>query len=367
MSTLLKDLYSPEFYDQLSLALKKTLALFDKKKFIKSIYAETFENLELKGRMAHTAHVLHQFLPTDFNKAAPLLVELIDQIKASGMKQVGLECMFIPEYIYLYGIDHYKSSVAAMEQITQFTSCEFAIRPFILKYEDKMIPQMLKWSKHKNHHVRRLSTEGCRPRLPWAMALPSLKKDPTPILPILENLKADTSEYVRRSVANNLNDISKDNPDIVLKIAKQWKGLSTETDAIIKHGFRTMLKSGHPKVLAYYQLNNDHFKLNGFAITTPKVKIGDYLSFECSIQNTSNKAQIARIEYAVYYLKKNGLYTKKVFKISERNLKAKETVFIQRKQSFKLITTRVFYPGKHQLSFIINGKEDELLDFSLLK
>lgn len=367
MSTLLKDLYSPEFYDQFSVAVKNTIVSFDKKKFIKSIFTPAFESFELKARMAHTAHVLHQFLPTDFDKAAPLLIELTDQIKASGMKQVGLECMFIPEYIYLYGIDHYKSSVVAMEHITQFTSCEFAIRPFILKYEDKMIPQMLKWSKHKNHHVRRLSTEGCRPRLPWAMALPSLKKDPTPILPILENLKADTSEYVRRSVANNLNDISKDNPDIVLKIAKQWKGLSIETDAIIKHGFRTLLKSGHPKVLAYYQLNNDHFKLDRFTISTPKVRIGDYLSFECSILNTSNKSQIARLEYAIYYLKKNGLRAKKVFKISERNMQANETVHIKRKQSFKLITTRVFYPGKHQLSFIVNGKEGALLDFNLLK
>lgn len=367
MSTLLKDLYSPEFYDQLSLALKKTLVSFDKKKFTKSIFTEAFENLELKGRMAHTAHVLHQFLPADFTKAAPLLVELIHQIKASGMKQVGLECMFIPEYIYLYGIDQYKSSVTAMEHVTQFTSCEFAIRPFIVKYEDKMIPQLLRWSKHQNLHVRRLSSEGCRPRLPWAMALPSLKKDPTPILPILENLKQDSSDYVRRSVANNLNDISKDNPDIVLQIAKQWKGLGAETDAIIKHGCRTLLKSGHPKVLAYYQLNNDYFKITDFSISTPKVRLGEYLYFECSIQNTSNKAQIARVEYAVYYLKKTGILAKKVFKISERKLQAKETVFIQRRQSFKLITTRVFYPGKHQLSIIINGKEGSLLDFSLLK
>lgn len=366
MSTLLKDLYSPEFYDKLSNPLKKTLSSFDKKQFIKSIFTPSFESFELKARMAHTAHVLHQFLPKDFDTSAPLLVELIEQIKASGMKQVGLECMFIPEYIYLYGIDHYKSSVLAMENITQFTSCEFAIRPFILKYEDKMIPQMLRWSKHQNLHVRRLSTEGCRPRLPWAMALPSLKKDPTPILPILENLKQDSSEYVRRSVANNLNDISKDHPDTVLKIAKQWKGLGVETDAIIKHGFRTLLKSGHPKVLAYYQLTNDHFKLNGFAISTPKVRIGEYVSFECDIQNTSNKTQIARLEYAMYYLKKNGMLAKKVFKISERSLLSKETIHILRKQSFKLITTRVFYPGEHGIAMIINGKESEMLKFKLI-
>ncbi len=136
---------------------------------------------------------------------------------------------------------------------------------------------MLKWSTHKSRHVRRLATEGSRPRLPWAMALPKLKKDPTPILPILENLKQDSCEIVRRSVANNLNDISKDNPQIAIAIAKKWKNISPETDAIIKHSLRTLLKAAHPEVLKYYQLDAKNISVERFLIKNKKVKIGDYL------------------------------------------------------------------------------------------
>ena len=137
----------------------------------------------------------------------------------------------------------------AIEFITQFITCEFAVRPFLLKYGDKMMNQMRAWSLHKSHKVRRLASEGSRPRLPWAMAIPALKKNPMPVLTILENLKNDPSESVRRSVANNLNDISKDRPGMVLKIANAWKGQNKETDAIVRHGCRTLLKHGHPEVL----------------------------------------------------------------------------------------------------------------------
>ncbi len=135
--------------------------------------------------------------------------------------------MVFTEYVENFGLEHYDISMSAMEFITQFISCEYAIRPFIIRYPGKAMKQMLQWSKHESLHVRRFSSEGCRPRLPWAMALPALKKDPTLILPILENLKDDSSEFVRKSVANNLNDIAKDNPDTVLGIVKRWQGNST--------------------------------------------------------------------------------------------------------------------------------------------
>jgi len=366
MSTLLKDLYSPAFYDQFAATLKNIIPSLDKKKFLQLIFSPEFEQYELKQRMAHTAHVLHRFFPDNYKDAAPLLCKLVEQVKLNGPTASSIEYLFIPEYIYLYGLDDYTRSVATMEKITQFITCEFAIRHFILQYEDRMIPQMLKWSKHKSRHVRRLATEGCRPRLPWALAIPSLKKDPSPILPILENLKQDSCEVVRRSVANNLNDISKDNPAIAIQLAKKWKGLSGETDAIIKHGLRTLLKAGNNTVLSFYQLTADHFKLSQFKINTPSISVGEYLQFECMVANSSNKTQILRLEYAVYYLKNNGTVSKKVFKISERELKADEKIPIIRRQSFKPITTRVFYKGMHQLSLIINGKESKALSFELL-
>lgn len=226
---------------------------------------------------------------------------------------------------------------------------------------------MIVWSGHENHHVRRLASEGARPRLPWAIALPALKRDPSPILPVLENLKNDPSEYVRRSVANNLNDISKDNPATLLSLIKKWKGSSKETDAIIKHGCRTLLKQAHPEVLKYYRLHtNNSITVSRLKVLTPIVKTGSALEFSFTLQNADAKTQSARLEYAIYYLKKNGLLSKKVFKISERQLQPKANHRFVKKHSFKLITTRRFYPGRHKFSIIVNGQERKVGKFELL-
>jgi hypothetical protein len=205
-----------------------------------------------------------------------------------------------------------------------------------------------------------------RPKLPWAMAVPVLKKDPQPVLVILENLKNDPSEWVRRSVANNLNDISKDHPHIVLDIAKRWKGIGKETDAIIKHGCRTLLKQGHAEILQYYGLEGANIQLTNFKVLTPKVKIGDALAFSFSICNNNTTAQVVRLEYAIYYRKANGMLSKKVFKISEKVYQPGEKADIVRKQKFVLITTRTFYAGKHEMSVIINGQEKITGEFVLV-
>jgi 3-methyladenine DNA glycosylase AlkC len=309
---------------------------------------------------------LHQFLPGNFEKAAKMIRAIINALRTNGIEP-GLEYMFLPDYIETYGIDHYEESVASIEFITQFISCEFAVRPFLIRYGPAMMKQMEQWSLHKNHRVRRLASEGMRPRLPWAMAVPQLKKDPSSVLPILENLKNDPSESVRRSVANNLNDISKDHPHIVTAIAQRWKGLGKETDAIIKHGCRTLLKKAHPEMLQYYGIaESTGLKISGFVINTPLVKIGNSLEFSFTVRNADDKKQTVRLEYAVYYLKQNGRLSRKVFKISERPYRAREKCAVVRKQPFKNITTRRFYPGRHKLAVIVNGRERKVGAFNLV-
>jgi len=361
----LKNLYSPLFYDRLSTTLLKTIPGFDKELFLSKIFTSEFEAKELKERMRHTTIVLHEFLPKDFSKAYNLLEKTIKELQKSN-SEGGLAHIFLPDYIEVYGIDDYKTSVKALEFTTQFITCEFAIRPFLIKYGEEMIDQMEKWSFHENHKVRRFASEGSRPKLPWAMAVPSLKKNPEKVLAILENLKSDSSEFVRRSVANNLNDIAKDHPEKVLEIASGWRGISKETDAIVKHGARTLLKQGHPEILKIYGLQSGNIDVENFEIATPKVKIGESLEFSFTIKNNNDTAQIVRLEYGVYYKKSKGHLAKKVFKISEREYLAKETIKINRKQSFKIITTRVFYAGNHQLSIIINGEEKQIGNFELI-
>lgn len=363
---LIKDIYSIAFYENFTNCVAKVIPDFDKQQFLNLIFDADFANKEWKERMQHTTVVLHQFMPADFGKAVLTIENIIENLKKDKFTDGNLAFIFFADYIEKYGIDDFKTSAKAFVMITQFISCEFAVRPFIIKYHQDMIDEMIKWSLHENHHVRRLASEGSRSRLPWAMAIPALKKDPTPILPILENLKTDSSEYVRRSVANNLNDIVKDNPKIVLDIAAKWQNISPETDAIIKHGSRTLLKQGNTDILKHYGLESTNITLSDFEIITPKVKIGEYLEFQFSLNNSNPENKTVRLEYAVYYQKSKGHLAKKVFKISERIYQPNQLVKIKRNQSFKVITTRVFHLGKHQLSIIINGTESELLDFELI-
>ena len=362
----LKNLYSPAFYNRLSDILTESLPGFDKTKFIDVINSDGFEDKELKARMRHTAIALHHFMPKDFGKAVDELQTIIENSRKVHFGEDSLACMFLPDYIEVYGLDHYKDAIKALEYVTQFISCEFAVRPFLIKYPDEMMQQMLAWSLHDNYKVRRFASEGARPRLPWAMAIPHLNKDPSAVLPILENLKDDPSDFVRRSVANNINDIAKDHPEVVLAIAKKWKGFSKKTDAIVKHGSRTLLKQGHREILKLYGLDATHINHSGFEVLTPIVKLGESVEFTFSIENKDTQPQTVRLEYGLYYMKAKGHHARKVFKISEKIYQPGEKATIIRKQSFKTITTRVFHVGEHKVSLIINGEEKEMASFELI-
>jgi 3-methyladenine DNA glycosylase AlkC len=367
MSSLLKDLYSVEFYNRLADSFQKSIPGFNKSMFLALISQDDFDTKELKGRMKHTANVLHHFLPTDYPQAVALLPTIIPQLREDGFQDNQLEFMFLPDYIETYGLDYYEQSINALEYLTQFVSCEFAVRPFLLRYGNQMLDQMAAWSRHESYRVRRLASEGSRPRLPWAMAVPMLKQDPYPLLALLENLKDDPHPWVRRSVSNHLNDIAKDHPELILRIARDWRGVSPETDAIIKHGCRTLLKQGHPDVLTIYGLSGDNLHLSDFSIQTPTVQIGENLVFSFTVLNDQSQPQLVRLEYAVYYRKQNGLFGKKVFKISERVYQPNERVAISRNQRFKPITTRTFYVGQHRLSIILNGQEKAIQTFELIR
>ncbi len=367
-STLFKDVFfKANFFDELSAALGEVLPSFNKKKFINTILNKEWENKELKQRTRQVTVALKDVLPDDFPKAAKVLISIANELKRTVTKDVSFGYICLAEYIELYGVEHFKESVAAMEQVTQFMSCEFAVRPFIIKYKERMMKQMLKWSQHKNAKVRRLASEGCRPRLPWGIALTDFKNDPTLILPILECLKADDDVWVRKSVANNLNDISKDNPDIAKDVFKKWIGDNKDTDWVVKHAARTLLKKGDKEVMALFGFKEDKtIKFLDYRIDTPKVKNGKELQFSFTIHNNSKQKKVIRLEYCMYYLKANGTHTKKVFKISEREYVPQERYDVVRKQSFKPITTRKYYLGEHKVSVIINGIEQEVKSFELI-
>ncbi|HHG83854.1 MAG TPA: DNA alkylation repair protein [Bacteroidetes bacterium] len=226
---------------------------------------------------------------------------------------------------------------------------------------------MLAWSKHESLEVRRFSTEGMRSRLPWAAAVPTLKKNPAPILPILENLKQDPADWVRLSVSNNLNDISKDHPELAKKLARSWYSLSPQTGKLVKHGLRTLLKKGDAEALRIIGVADaSGLEVSSFAIENPRLRVGEDLWFTFSLKNTGKTAKTIRLEYGVYYMKANGTLSRKVFKLSEGELAAGAVRDFRRKQHFRPISTRKYHGGEHRLSIIVNGEEKGMEKLELL-
>jgi 3-methyladenine DNA glycosylase AlkC len=357
MPEALKNLYNEQLIKNLSSQIKSLYDDFDENGFKSYVLDDKWQKRELKSRMEHISISLFMFLRIKYPDAIQILTKVAKKFN-------GFEYMFFPGFVELYGLYEYKTSIYALEVFTKYSSSEFAVRPFIKKYPHKMMKQMSLWAESDNFHVRRLSSEGCRPRLPWAAALPAFKKDPGPIITILEKLKNDESEYVRRSVANNLNDISKDNPQIVIKIAKSWFGDNKKTNWIIKHGCRTLLKQGNIKIMDLFGFfNPEHIRIEKFKVQN-SVNVGEKLHFTFLITTDKNKIGKIRIEYALNFINKNGNFSRKIFKITESDVEQKSKM-VSKYHSFKKISTRKYYAGKHNIGIIINGKEKTKAEFLL--
>jgi 3-methyladenine DNA glycosylase AlkC len=360
MAALLKNIYDQTYLEKLCEAIKLTYPSLDQVGFIHAVFDEAWHYKELKARTIHIADTLHHFIRLDYPDALGVIQHVAKYF-------TGYQGMFLPAFVEQYGVENFSISIDALAYITQFASGEFAIRPFILKYPVEMQHVLLMWTQSDNPHIRRLASEGSRPRLPWAMALPIFKQDPTYVLPILENLKFDSSEYVRRSVANHLNDIAKDHPILVIDIAQRWLKESDKlaTRRLVKHACRTLLKQAHPQALALFGfLPPDNIQVSHFKVDK-MVNLGEVLCFSCQLTHRKGRSlNKLRVEFAIDFMKKNGQQARKIFQISEsvinHNIKVIEKSF-----SFKMISTRQYYAGRHTLAILVNGVELESDDFIL--
>jgi len=351
MAERLKDTFFTEAsINALAEAIAKCYPPFEKKTFVRSVLDQEFRQLELKQMMRHTTERLRPMLPKSFRRAVKVLMEAAPNV-------TGFEAMCLPDFVELYGLDDWDLSMQALALFTKYSSSEFAIRPFIKRDARRAMAFMGKLAEDDDPKVRRFASEGCRPRLPWAMALPQFKRDPSPILPILEKLNDDDSEFVRRSVANNLNDISKDHPEWVLSTCEQWHGRSERTDWIIKHACRTMLKAGERRAMLLFGFGDPN-RINVAELRLGKktLKIGNKLGFSFQIRVTTKKKCQVRLEYAVFFAKAQGKVSKKVFKITENTYTPGEHSFTRR-HSFADMSTRKHHPGKHDIAIIVNGVE----------
>lgn len=354
----LKDRYDAVYLNRLIEELARQSSRFPRKRMLQFVFDDEWEQRELKQRMRHITHALHEFLPQDYGAALTVLERAAP---AFG----GFEAMFFPDFVEVYGLGDWDRSLKALEHFTKYSSSEFAVRPFIVQDQQRMVRQLKLWAASPNHHVRRLASEGSRPRLPWAMALPAFKQNPTPVLPILKQLKADSSEYVRRSVANHLNDISKDHPDVVLSLAEQWLAGKPETRWIVKHGCRTLLKLGDPQTLALFGYRKpEGLKIRNFQLRPSVINMGEQVEFEFELVSRKTELGQIRMEYAIEFVRQNGKTTRKVFKISE-GVYSEHFRLYRSRHSFKPISTRNYYPGTHRLAIIVNGQQLDQRDFEL--
>ncbi|MCC7206734.1 MAG: DNA alkylation repair protein, partial [Anaerolineae bacterium] len=327
------------------------------------VFDDRWPRLELMDRMRHVTRALHAGLPADFRAAMDILKAAAPTMQVSGF------VLIVPsDYAATFGLHDLDAAIPALEVFTQRMSAEFAVRPFIVRYPERMMRQMLAWASHPSEHVRRLASEGSRPRLPWGMALPALKKDPSPLFPILDRLKADPSETVRRSVANNLNDIAKDNPERVIETLRRWReqGDSPTLQALTRHALRTLVKAGHPGALDLLGLGTaPRVEVRGLTVAPAAIPEGGAVTFSFEIASLADEPQTLVIDYVVHLVRARGKISEKVFKLTKRTLGPGEAAAITRRHSFAPVTTRRYYPGRHAIQIKINGQLHGLCEFHI--
>jgi 3-methyladenine DNA glycosylase AlkC len=351
MAELLKRRYSPQYIAAVGRAVKAAQPRFNAAAFVRTVLGDGWDDLELKGRMHRIAAALHAHLPGSYRQQLAVLRRV-----APGFG--GFEAMFFPDVVEQFGQYDYTASMAALECFTRYSSSEFAVRPFIAREPERTLARMLRWAGHRDEHLRRLASEGSRPRLPWSMRLPLLIDDPTPIVPILAALRADPSEMVRRSVANSLNDIAKDHPALVLALARRWHGESLATDALLKHACRTLLKRGDAGALRLF--GHDHqarASVTDLRLAAARLPIGGMLGFSFTVTLKQEAAAKLRLDYAVDFVKANGSSSRKMFKIGERVFEPGQRLRIERRHRFTDFSTRRHHPGPHRITIVVNGTE----------
>lgn len=363
-----RDVFNARVVSQLAAALAHAWDGFDAKGFREMVNSQ-LPSLSFSGRAALIRDSLGEYLPKDYPRALEIILKAlppeIAEDELNGYD--GFIVMPQNDFVAKYGLDHYELSMQALYQMTKRFSAEGAIRAFILKYPEQTLAILSKWADDENSHVRRLVSEGTRPRLPWTIQLKPFIEDPRPVLALLKKLKTDPTLMVRRSVANNLNDIAKDNPDLVVKTLKRWSKIKDEgTQWLIRHAARTLVKQGNREALSVLGFEmNAEVAISNLKISPVNVNMGGEMAFSFEVKSKAKRAQNLVIDYVIQHVKANGKRTPKVFKLTKCELNEGEMAQISKRHSFRPISTRVYYAGKHRLEIQVNGVVSAGMEFGL--
>ncbi len=339
--------------------LKANFTEFEHKLFVRK--ASLFnESCGLMKRANIIADALVECLPSDFNRSGQIIRSTFEPIQKNQSNWKNFIYMPYAMYIERKGCkkEHLELSYDLLREITKRFTSEFAIRTFLVNFPITTLKILKEWAYDQNPNVRRLASEGCRPRLPWAKEIKAFKKNPYPGIELLQILKNDDSKYVQKSVANHMNDIAKDNPKIALKILRQWKKENKpNTNWIVKHALRNELKKGNPEALKIYGFSlSPKIEISKFLLSHKELKIGDSVKFSFTLTNSGYTTENFIIDYVCFYMKSNNRKTPKTFKIVTKKLKKGESIAIEKAHSFKPLSTRKLHIGKHKIALFINGK-----------
>lgn len=366
MAEPLKNLFGVPVVRRLGEEVAGVHRAFDRKAFERDALAG-FDAMELLDRGRHLGRVLASHLPTEYPKAIDVLLATLPEHKApaGGMSSF----FYLPhmEFVRQFGVAHFEPSMTALHAFTQVFTAEFAIRPFLEQHQARTLERLHEWTRDPSEHVRRLVSEGTRSRLPWAPRLRMFQKDPTPVIALLEQLKDDPALYVRRSVANNLNDIGKDHPKRLVAIAAAWmKGASAERQWIVRHALRSSVKNGDSAALKVLGFGaKASLKVVEHTITPARPTMGGKVVITSTLANPTNKPQQVVVDLVVHFVKAKGGTSAKVFKLSNVSLRGGERITLRKTVSLADLTTRKHYPGKHRVEMQLNGAVQPLGQFTL--
>ncbi len=351
MAEPFKNLIHRELVARIAARLHQAGPGFDRKRFTE-LAAEGLETLELKARAMQLADALEATLPDDFGRAGALLQAAMEGDE--GLE--GWALWPVGEYVARRGLHEPARALALLHRLTQRFSAEFAIRPFIVHHPALVFETLARWTTDPSEHVRRLVSEGSRPRLPWGLQLKSLVADPSPTLPLLAALQDDESEYVRRSVANHLNDIAKDHPALVADwLERHLPGASSQRRRLLRHASRTLVKRGDARVLAAWGLGRPLQGSAALALKPARVALGGHVQLAATLASRSAKPQPLAVDYVVHHVKADGSTSPKVFKGWQLVLAPKASVTLEKRHPLKPITTRRYHPGRHRVTLQVNG------------
>jgi 3-methyladenine DNA glycosylase AlkC len=371
MAEPLKNLFGPEMVHRAASAIAAVYDDFDVDGFA-AVALDGFESLELTPRCRQIAAAMADFLPNDREQAINILIDSLgpelrncDPSEAPPTDDPDVDDNPMSGFFYLphgyfladNGGDHFDAVMRANYEITKRATSEFSIRTPLRDHTAATVEVLAEWALDANVHVRRCVSEGTRPRLPWSFRLRCFQEDPAPVLQLLDLLKDDPVEYVRRSVANNLNDIAKDHPEVVVEVARRWWADGDRNRRrLVRHALRTLVKAGDPDALGVLGFSADSPAGVGDVTIEPgSVAIGGKVRIQATIENPSDRSCSALVDLRVHFVKTNGSTNPKVFKGSELNLEAGGSAVVSKTVSVAQHTTRTHYPGEHRVEVMING------------